>query len=148
VLGQSAQGYVMNLIDMVKDKDSSVAATAAEVLVQFHRDKKGFVSQRHMELIARMLKDPDPQVRRHAASTLGAFGPEARSQVLALTEALQDEDTATVVYAITALWDIGPAAESAIPALTVVARNHKDEGVREAAEKALKALRPKVNNKK
>jgi HEAT repeat protein len=88
------------------------------------------------------LKDPDPNVRYTAASTLQKYGPKAQEAVPALTEALGDSDTNVRMRAAYALGAIGAPAAGAVPALTKAQRD-REKLVREAATSALKQVQPK-----
>jgi HEAT repeat protein len=88
------------------------------------------------------LKSTDPDVRYTATSVLKSYGPEARSAVPALTEALRDPNRNVRIGAAYALADIGPDAKTAVPALQSASKDI-DKDVRDAAEYALKQLQGK-----
>jgi len=67
--------------------------------------------------LVKTLKGDDPFARLSALTTLGRFGPMAKSAVPALIAALDDELVAVCERAVLALAQIGPAARDAIPAL-------------------------------
>ena len=90
--------------------------------------------------LVQKLKDKDKEVRRKAASTLGAMGLDAEEAVPALIEAFKDQDEDVRGSAADALGKIGPAAEEAVPAL-IAARKDADKAVRFAAELALYRIR-------
>jgi HEAT repeat protein len=71
---------------------------------------------------------------------LGAIGPEARSQIPELIEALRDKELLVVASASTALGQLGEAAERALPLLAQLAR-HEDKGVQQAANDAIDKIR-------
>jgi hypothetical protein len=88
-------------------------------------------------LIALLSSDPDPTIRRTAASALGSIGgPEA---VAALTTALNDQEASVRVSALTALGR--RREESAVPSLAQVAARDSEASVRRAAVWALSSLR-------
>jgi len=63
------------------------------------------------------LSDPDANVRREAAASLGRIGPDAAAAAPALAASLQDEDIKVRTTAAHSLGQIGPGADAAIPAL-------------------------------
>lgn len=65
----------------------------------------------------RELKDPDPQVRRQAATGLASAQASARGAVPALASALEDADVGVRSEAARVLVELGPAAAQAVPAL-------------------------------
>ncbi len=97
------------------------------------------------------LGDPDPQVRRDAASTLGALGPVARPAVPSLIAALNDPDTLVRDRVTRALGSIGIPGDAVVQGLLRALRD-PEWTVRHAAvtqfafsgfasEEALPALR-------
>jgi HEAT repeat protein len=64
----------------------------------------------------RMLHDPNPTTQAQGAYGLGRLGPEARSAVPSLIEALK-KDPPVRRNAALALGEIGPDARAAVPAL-------------------------------
>src|SRR6185369_16962708 len=70
-----------------------------------------------VESLALALVDPEPEVRKEVARTLGKIGTRAQAAVLALTLALKDREGKVNWAAAEALAKIGPAAREAIPAL-------------------------------
>ncbi len=97
--------------------------------------------ERPSEDWVRKLKDRDRYVRMHAVAALGQMGPEARSAVPALTEALADRDESIRQWAAYALGQIGPAARAALPALREALGDANTFARLKAAE-ALWALAP------
>lgn len=72
-------------------------------------------------LLARV-SDPDPEVRRLAVRSLGAFSPPSPETVTRLSEILQkDRDGVMKIRALQALARLGPAAKPALPAVTPLA---------------------------
>ena len=71
-----------------------------------------------MPALARMLQDPERDVRIQAAETLGAIGPEAKGAVPALAETVGRDGSGTVrMRSADALARIGSEAKSARPVL-------------------------------
>src|SRR6266571_3800781 len=65
-------------------------------------------------------------------------GPHAKDAVPALIRSLKDRDGKVRQWSAKALGSIGPAAEKAVPALVQAA---KSEGIRPAAEEAIRKIR-------
>lgn len=84
------------------------------------------------------LKDPDAEVRRHAAKLLGELSPAAAVAIPSLIEALADEGPHVGREARLSLAKIGLPA---LPALTA-ALKHEDKTVRWWAAQALEELGP------
>lgn len=90
---------------------------------------------------ASVLHDPDANVRKKAAFTLGNIGPSDPAVLPALIGALTDADAGVRCETILALLKYGPAAKEAIPELTQVQEKDRDPKVREYAAKALDKLK-------
>jgi hypothetical protein len=69
------------------------------------------------------LRDPNPDVRNHAAQAIARMGPPAKAAVPELIIALQDSDWNVRRSAARALGQIGEGAQAAVPALIEVIRN-------------------------
>jgi HEAT repeat protein len=90
---------------------------------------------------AEALRDPDAQVRRKAAFTLGNIGPSDPAVLPALVGALEDADAGVRREAILALLKYGPAAKGALPELAEVREQDRDAKVRAYAAQALEKLK-------
>ncbi len=90
-----------------------------------------------LPLLASRLKDPNPDVRRKAASSLAKIGASAKQAVPHLVAALESDDSVVRGRAAYALGLFGSRAKPAIPALR--RRLLADES-REVAETARKAI--------
>ncbi len=115
-LGPRAKEAVPALIKLLKSKDANVVRDARDVLSALRtvavpalfeaaKDKENTeAAQLLMEIfvqsqpkdyvpdLIKMLKDPEPQLRKRAADLLRAIGPGATAAVPALKEAVQDKD--------------------------------------------------------
>ena len=83
------------------------------------------------------LADADREVRLAAAMALGNMGADAAAAVPALVLTLEDPELEVRRWAIKALGNIGLAASEALPA---VDRARKVEGLRMAAEEAIRQI--------
>ena len=86
------------------------------------------------------LRDPDANVRKKAAFTLGNIGPSDPEVLPALIEGLNDADAGVRSEVILALLKYGDGAKEAIPTLTKLRDHDQDPKVRDYALKALKKL--------
>src|SRR5262249_45110967 len=91
------------------------------------------VSEQHLLVIAKYLKSSKLESRVHAARAFAAIGPEAKSRVDDLVDALADKEPQMLFWTCAALAQMGDSAQKAIPALQKLL-NHSDETVRRAAE--------------
>jgi len=97
----------------------------------------GSVGRAAVPALAGALADPERDVRLAAAMALGNMGPDAAPAVPALVQALEDPELDVRRWAIKALGNIGPSASEALPA---VDRARKVEGLRLAAEEAIRQI--------
>jgi HEAT repeat protein len=87
------------------------------------------------------LRDPDANVRKKAAFTLGNIGTSDPAALPALIAALKDADAGVRCEAILGLLKFGLAASQAIPALAEIQKQDTDDRVRTYASKALHRVR-------
>jgi len=67
-----------------------------------------------------LLADADKELRKNVAITLTKIGPDAKTAVPALADALREEDSEFRLAILAALAAIGPEARAAVPALIQV----------------------------
>jgi HEAT repeat protein len=91
--------------------------------------------------LARLLNDPDLDVRMVSAGVLHRYGPDAGAAVPALARRVGAGDVEVRVAALQALDAIGKAAEPAVPAVSAQL-DHPDVRVRRAAAEVLGGLGP------
>jgi HEAT repeat protein len=89
---------------------------------------------------AAALHDPDVNVRRKAAFTLGNIGPSDVAALPALIGALKDPDAGVRCEAILALLKFGPPSQDVTSALSEVKDKDRDAKVRSYARTALERL--------
>ncbi|HLJ94744.1 MAG TPA: HEAT repeat domain-containing protein [Gemmataceae bacterium] len=111
------------------------------VLVTACRARPPYTGKTVAEL-EQMLRDPNPSIQVQGAFGLGRLGPEARSAVPALMEALK-RDRLVRQHAALALGQIGPAASDAVPALCA-ALSDPEWAVRRQAALALGQIGPQA----
>jgi HEAT repeat protein len=87
------------------------------------------------------LHAPDPRLRKEAAFKLGNAGPLEPAVYPAVVAALKDPDAQVRVEAVKALVKFGTTARDAVPALEEMQRRDNDARARQAAARALEALR-------
>ncbi|RME92223.1 MAG: HEAT repeat domain-containing protein [Verrucomicrobia bacterium] len=91
---------------------------------------------------AKGVGDPDPAVRQAAIDGLSGLGLAGRRAVGPLVDLLDSPDPALRRDAALALAALGTVAAEAAPRLETLARTDPDPAVRQAAEAALRQLRP------
>src|SRR5437764_4210779 len=85
----------------------------------------------------KMLRNPDPDLRRKAVTKLGNVGSTDAAALPAVLGALNDTDAAVRGEAILALMKFGPEADTAASDLARLRREDSDLHVRALAAKAL-----------
>jgi HEAT repeat protein len=98
------------------------------------------VNPKHLIEIAKLLKEPEATVRSHVGRALGTVGPEAKSRVGDLVDALQvEQDPLAVYWIVWAMLQIGDPSPRAITALKQLSQS-KDPDLRAMGEEGLKML--------
>jgi beta-lactamase regulating signal transducer with metallopeptidase domain len=97
--------------------------------------------------VAELTRDPDTEIRQHAAAMLGSLAPFAKddSALDRMITLLEDEDKQVREFAAQSLGMQGPKAAKAVDALTKVTTD-KEPIVRVAAVTALGAIGPGAKN--
>ena len=128
------------LIRALDDADASVRLAAALAAGRIHppwQAEPGPGLQKLLPALVAATKDPNPNVRRRAATTLSELGRAARAAVPALVELLENEELVWLQgYVADALGRFGPDAAAAVPALSK-ALGSADAGLRGHAVCAL-----------
>lgn len=129
-----AKSKIQDLVNALKDKESTVASSAVAALAAM-KDQLGDI---HMNALAQLLNDKEKRVetRCHAAQALGLLGNKAKGQIKDLTAALKEKDVPLVVSAVVALSRMGKEANTALPMLNDL-KAHRDTTVKEAAADAM-----------
>jgi HEAT repeat protein len=100
------------------------------------------VSEKHLGIVAKYLKNPKVETRIHAARAFAAIGPDAKAHIDDLVDALADKDATMLYWTCMALGQMGDVAQRAIPALQKLL-SHPDPDVRKAAQDAINAIQQK-----
>ena len=128
-LGPEARGAVPELVVALGDTTETTREAAKDALRQIGR---GAVAP-----LIEALECEDATVRRHAASTLGEFGPDGRDAVPGLVEVLEDPSRGVRFASATAIGKIDPGdLGEAVPVLAEVLR----EGLRNQRRNAARVL--------
>ena len=171
--GADAKSAVPDLSVALKDKDWHVRRFSAQALANIGPDAKsaapnltavlnnpteqkevqeaaaealGKLGAGSVDALVAVAKDNkrDPMIRKKAIEGLGAIGPDAKSAVPVLTDAIKDGSVR--IDAAIALGEIGPNAKSAVDTLTETAgdkKNKKDKAFKQAVNEALKKINAK-----
>jgi HEAT repeat protein len=136
-------GSLLESVGRVLGNDASEAVR--QRALDLVRELKKEDQQRKMvPFVADALKaDKSPTIRAGAAAALGRMGPNARTVVNVMIEALKDQDVAVRAAVAEALGRIGDEAKSAIPRLVPLLKD-PDPGVRLAAAFALGRIGPEA----
>jgi HEAT repeat protein len=136
-LGRQAASAAPALVGALNDRDRFVRWAAARAL--------GKVRPANAELavapLARLLADPDGDLRLAAAAALGAYGPGARAALPALVDAAKSSEPELRLAALRALESIGSDDDAALTVLNA-ALGDSDGRVRRAAADALQKVSP------
>jgi HEAT repeat protein len=118
------------------DPDKHVAIWAH--MASMRMDK---VSEQHLAAIAKFLKNEEPTVRAHVGRALGTVGPDAKSRLPELIEALQvEDDPSTIYWTVFAMVQLGDPAPRAIKALEDL-QKHKNPHISQMASDAIQMLK-------
>ncbi len=104
---------VPRLIAALSDPDWAMRESAARILGQLGRG-----AEAARDPLARLLKDPDPQVRSAAATAVLDVSPTTRFDVPILIDIVEGALDLDRNQAVIALEALGPQATPAVPALT------------------------------
>ena len=112
-IGPAAKAAVPPLVNLAQSGDSYPATTAAGALPPIDLS----AARQVMTTWLPRLQDPDPQVRREAASVLSALGPVAKPAVPALLIILNDPNSVVRERVVRALGSIGLPIDAVIGGL-------------------------------
>ena len=136
---------VPKYLAMLKNQSNAKErALGAEML-----GKRGQIQVRDVKnaiepLLAAMKDDSVADVRRAAATALGAISTQPKTVIPALMDALKDKALPVNLAAVNALAAFGPEAREAIPALREFAKTKKDKQIMRAVNLAVKQINAKV----
>jgi HEAT repeat protein len=120
---------------LIRDRDVLVSLWARVALMRIDK-----ISETHVRVLGQTLRSTNLAHRLNAANALGMIGPEAKSQIPDLIEALGDKEETVIVAAMTALALMGDEASRAIPALQKLTES-KNEVLRELAKQAIEQIK-------
>ena len=136
---------VPKYLAMLKNQSNAKdRALGAEML-----GKRGQIQVRDVKnaiepLLAAMKDDSVADVRRAAATALGAISTQPKTVIPALMDALKDKALPVNLAAVNALAAFGPEAREAIPALREFAKTKKDKQIMRAVNLAVKQINGKA----
>jgi HEAT repeat protein len=128
---------LQSLLVQLRDPDANVRLRATRTLGAIGSQAHEMLPRLRAALKAAALHDGDDAVRTAAVHGVLQIGPQASSQVAALTESLQDELDAVRFHAAIALGDCGPTAHAASASLVHAVLWDRDPAVRVEAAAAL-----------
>ena len=136
---------VPKYLAMLKNQSNAKErARGAEML-----GKRGQIQVRDVKnaiepLLGAMKDDSVADVRRAAATALGAISTQPKTVIPALMDALKDKALPVNLAAVNALAAFGPEAREAIPALREFAKTKKDKQIMRAVNLAVKQINGKA----
>ena len=136
---------VPKYLAMLKNQSNAKErALGAEML-----GKRGQIQVRDVKnaiepLLGAMKDDSVADVRRAAATALGAISTQPKTVIPALMDALKDKALPVNLAAVNALAAFGPEAREAIPALREFAKTKKDKQIMRAVNLAVKQINGKA----
>jgi HEAT repeat protein len=131
--GKDRSPEIAALVNALRSTDEDTQGKATADLVT--------IGEPAVPAVLPLLSDPDPRIRRTAATTLWGMEAKGRSAVSQLAEALSDKDASVRASVAMALSAIGPHAKNAVPAL-IRTLHDQDSNVQLWAVKALGAIGP------
>ena len=139
-MGPAAREAVPALVALTRDDD--VGMRCAARLAMWRIDRAHECNRALFDNLRLDLKGPD-EARVDVCAAVGEIGPEAKSMVPALLEALREQDSVAQDFVAEALGHIGAEARAAIPALVEALRPPNTSLAARAGE-ALKRIDPKA----
>jgi HEAT repeat protein len=135
-VGKTLRDAIPRLLEVLKGEDEAVRLHAMGILGDLgqHANTMALVLRAALHQIA--ARDSNAEVRQCAADALSQIGPQAKTPVPALIDALRDELAVVRQGAAHALGEMGPEAKSATGALIASLRD-PDLSVRLQAASAL-----------
>jgi HEAT repeat protein len=135
-IGKDSVAALPILIKALDHRDPYLRQGAALVLIEIGAEGRDAVPA----LTKHAATDADLSTRQYCMQALGTMGPDAKTSVPALTNALKDAQFAIRREAAMALAKIGPAARTAVPDLVALLKNERELFVRIDVARALSLL--------
>ncbi|MFN4259965.1 MAG: HEAT repeat domain-containing protein [Gemmataceae bacterium] len=129
----------------VSDPDKTVSMYGRLFLLQL--SNKAVVNDTTLSPISKMLKDPNVEVRVHAARILALVGEQAQSQIEPLIEALEDKEFMVAGTAAMALGEMKNGFTDRHVAMLCLMLKHPQAYVRSNAAQTLGLIGPKAKSR-
>jgi HEAT repeat protein len=146
ILGPPADGEVrsrlIQTLGKVADNKKEDLIVRIWANVSYMRAKG--IKEERLTFISKLLDHEILGVRCQAARALGMVGPEAKSQISRLKQALKDENSIMLGWVFFALENMGPAAKGALSSLETLKKKavkKEDKALEMAVEKVMKTIR-------
>jgi HEAT repeat protein/S1-C subfamily serine protease/DNA-directed RNA polymerase subunit RPC12/RpoP len=133
IAGANARMAIPPLMKLLKDPEDYVRRVAEESLIQIGAPARADL----LALQAGLRDKGSPETRRYAAAALGLMGPEARSAITTLVEAVRDPEGLVRQAAARSLGKMGTDAKDAVFPALQTALQDTDRTVRTAAAESL-----------
>lgn len=143
---QAAQATTKSLETLIKTEPNPLVSLWSRIAIM--RMNKNLVTPTNITAISKFQKHTDPGIRCQAAQALAMLTSEAKSTVLPLImDGLKDKDLNVVLFTVGVLGNLGENAKVAVPELQKLAKDSKEDDIKEAAAMAIEAIMPKLKPK-
>jgi HEAT repeat protein len=146
ILGKPANGEVRSRLiqTLLKVANNKKEDTTVRIWANVGLMRAEGVKEDRLAFIGKLLDHEVLGVRCQAARALGMIGPEAKSQISRLKEALKDKNSIMLGWIFFALENMGPAAKGALTSLETLKKKavkKEDKALEMAVEKVMKTIR-------
>jgi HEAT repeat protein len=142
-VGEKAKGAVPVLIDMLDDKEKTVACAATDALLMINAEGST------KAVIDNLKTAKEADVRAHTARAVGAYGEKIRNAVPVLVELLYDREQHVVqeaCYALAQMGDIDPRGRQAL--LQLKERKDAPDSLKKFADQCLRLMDEPASSKR